>query len=211
MQFPEFLLRQLARPHGWFAPVTAFLLNRSNRDQIHRAITALELAPQHQVLDIGFGGGTSFPMLLRACARGKVAGVDPADTMVTRARRIWSREITAMRLQIEQGSAGALPWDEASFDRVLTVNTLYFWEDLEAGLHEIRRVLAPGGVFLASVLPPETLTRWGYVAQGFRVEAPRFYAEALRAAGFDEVRVQETGDRRKSVVVRGTHPQTQAR
>ena len=206
MQFPEFLLRQLARPHGWLAPITARLLNRSNGDQIDRAITALELAPHHTVLDVGFGGGQSFPTLLRVCSQGKVAGVDPAEPMVRRARRIWSREIEAMRLQIEHGSVSSLPWDQHRFDRVVTVNTVYFWEDLEAGLHEVRRVLVPGGAFVISVLPPQTLQRWGYTGQGFRVESPSFYAEAFRAVGFDHVTVQETGDQRKSTVVRGTHP-----
>jgi SAM-dependent methyltransferase len=206
MQFPEFLLRQLAQPHGWFAPITAWLLNRGNGDQIQRAIAALELASHHKVLDIGFGGGQGFPTLLRVCSEGKVAGIDPAETMVRRARRIWSREIEAMRLQIEHGSVSSLPWDEGRFDRVMTVNTIYFWEDLEAGLHEVRRALAPGGAFLISVLPPQTLERWGYTGQGFRVAAPSFYAEAFRAVGFDEVTVQETGDRRKSIVVRGMHP-----
>lgn len=210
MQFPEFLLQQLARPHGWFAPIMAWLLNRSNSDQIRRMIATLDLAPHHKVLDIGFGGGSSFPMLLRACATGKVAGIDYSEPIVRRARRIWSREIAATDLQIEHGSVAALPWDDDRFDRVMTVNTVYFWESLEAGLAEIYRVLAPGGVFGMSLLPPKPLKDWGYTEQGFRAEAPSFYADAFRALGFEDVRVQGAGDRRQSVVVRGTHPQTQA-
>jgi arsenite methyltransferase len=203
MQFPKFLLRQLAHPQGSLAPITAWLLNRANRAQIRCAITALELAPEHKVLDIGFGGGTSFPMLFGACASGKVAGVERAEAMVTRARRIWSREVEAEHLQIEPGTADTLPWPEAFFDRVMTVNTVYFWQDMEVGLREILRVLAPGGLFVSSVLPAETLDSWGYTNQGFRVEKPSFYAEALRAVGFVEVILQETGDKRKSIVVRG--------
>jgi hypothetical protein len=88
----------------------------------------------------------------------------------------------------------------------MTVNTIYFWADLEAGLREILRVLAPGGLFANSVEPPATLESLGFAGQGFRVEAPSFYAEALRAVGFDQVTLHETGDRNKSVVVRGNAP-----
>src|SRR5690606_11128774 len=130
-----------------------------------RAVAALEPAPQHAVLDIGFGGGTSFKALLRACLDGKVAGIDRADTMVTRARRIWARDIEAGRLQVEQGTVCALPWDDGTFDRVLTVNTIYFWEDQEAALREVVRVLAPGGLFASSVLPAASLAGWGYIDQ----------------------------------------------
>jgi arsenite methyltransferase len=205
MQFPKFLLRQLSGPHGWFAPVTAALLNRSNADQIERAIAALDVARQHKVLDIGFGGGRSFPTLLRVCSEGLVAGIDPADAMVRRARRVWSRQIESGRIQIEDGSVSSLPWSDHHFDRVMSVNTVYFWGDLDVAFREVRRVLAPGGAFLISILPAETLEGWGYARQGFRVAAPDFYAKAFRAVGFGNVTVQQAGDARASAIVRGTH------
>jgi SAM-dependent methyltransferase len=206
VELPEFLLRQLCQPHGWFAPATAWLLNRSNGDQIDRAIAAMDAAANHNVLDIGFGGGRSFRTLLRVCSEGRLAGIDPSDKMVGRARTLWAREIDTKRMQIECGSVASLPWGDGEYDRALTVNTVYFWNDVEDGFREVRRVLRRRGVFLVSILPAEALLRWGYCRQGFRVEEPSFYAEVLRSVGFDEVTVKAAGDRRKSLVVRAvTH------
>ena len=42
----------------------------------------------------------------------------------------------------------SLPFEDESFERIYTVNTHYFWSDIDKGLQEIRRVMKPDALFL---------------------------------------------------------------
>ncbi len=81
----SFVVGQLGHPQGWFAPMIAGFMNRSNAGQNHHAVEALEVASDHTVLDAGFGGGVGLRLLLDRVTEGRVAGLDPSDAMLSRA------------------------------------------------------------------------------------------------------------------------------
>jgi arsenite methyltransferase len=203
MGLKSFLVRQLGNPHGWFAPFTARFLNRGNARQNTDCIDALRLETHHRVLEVGFGGGGSFARLLSDCADGRITGCDISHEMVQRAKSRFSEFIEGDRLEVVEGPIAELAFVEASFDRVMSVNTLYFWPDLAAGLKRILHVLEPGGSFVTSVVPAAMLKKVGFDGQGFRCEDPEFYQAALEAAGFVKVSLTPTGDGKGSVLVRG--------
>jgi ubiquinone/menaquinone biosynthesis C-methylase UbiE len=98
-----------------------------------------------RVLDVGCGTG----VLARAAAprtgrSGAVTGLDPNDGMLTVARRV------APSLSWRAGAAEALPFDDRSFDRVLSQFVLMFVDDPSRALEEMRRVTAPGGTIALS-------------------------------------------------------------
>src|SRR5215472_760498 len=101
--------------------------------------------PHHRVLDIGCGTGT-FAVAMKAWIPGvEVVGLDPDPKALARSRR--KAERAAVAIQFDQGFANALPYPDASFDRVFS--SLMFHhvpQDAKlATLCEVRRVLKPGG------------------------------------------------------------------
>jgi SAM-dependent methyltransferase len=52
-----------------------------------------------------------------------------------------------------------LPFADGSFDRVLTINTVYFWPDLPTALTEVGRVLAAGGLLAIGIRDPSAMQR----------------------------------------------------
>lgn len=84
---------------------------------------------------------------------GLVAGVDLSPAMLRQASKRNAQAIREGRVRLQLGSATALPFGEASFDKALSANSLPFWPDQEAGVQEMWRVLRPGGV-IAIVLQP---------------------------------------------------------
>lgn len=206
MGVKSFLLDQLSKPSGWFAPITARLLNKGNDRQNKDCIDALGLTRDCHVLDVGFGGAVSFARLLQDCPDGQVAGTEVSREMLARAEGQWAREIAQGRLQIAQCGAERMDFEEGRFHRVMTVNTLYFWPDVGAGMNEVRRVLTAGGRFVASVVAAENLKKMGFADMGFRTETPAFYARELEAAGYLDVCCTATGDRKGSVLVSGCKP-----
>ncbi|HEU5313924.1 MAG TPA: class I SAM-dependent methyltransferase, partial [Candidatus Udaeobacter sp.] len=103
------------------------------------AVEQLELQPADHVLEIGFGGGITLPALI---SRAPFLGaIDRSPDVVKWAKKKFSGSIKAGRAEFRDGSVEAIPFDAAAFDKVCTVNTIYFWRSLDAGFAEIQRVL----------------------------------------------------------------------
>jgi ubiquinone/menaquinone biosynthesis C-methylase UbiE len=148
------------------------------------------------VLDIGCGGGTAIKLIAKAAVDGFVAGIDHSPEMVEQAR--W-RNAAAMRaghVEIVHGDAAALPYDDASFDKVIGVETFYFWPDPIQSLREVHRVLrgrrgemGTGGLVILAMEASKESTHWlRLVAQmdrmGFPIYSGTEMVELLTAAGF---------------------------
>jgi SAM-dependent methyltransferase len=69
-------------------------------------------------------------------------------------------------------------------DKVYTVNTVYFWSDLSAGLREIYRILKDGGVFVNSVYSREWLNKLPYTWVGFAKYSLDELTQAGEQCGF---------------------------
>ena len=115
------------------------------------------IGPRSRVLDVGCGTGTQAVVIKRAHPDAEVTGLDGDAKALAVARRKLARE--GLEVQLDEGLATALPYPNARFDRV--VSSLVFHhlgDDAKRGaLAEIRRVLAPGGVFvLADFGPPRS-------------------------------------------------------
>jgi ubiquinone/menaquinone biosynthesis C-methylase UbiE len=93
------------------------------------------------LLDVGCGDGALASELARRGAI--VTGLDADPAMIAAAR--WRAEVEATRLRLVEGQAERLPFDDATFDRVLAVAVLCFVRDAERAVAEMARVLKPGG------------------------------------------------------------------
>lgn len=154
------------------------------------AIDLLGIEPGHRILDIGFGGGVTFPVLLDRGA--DVAGIDRSADVVAAAEVDHRRAIEAGRLDVRRGEVEGVPFEDGFFDGVLTVNTVYFWPELDAGLSEIRRVLKPGGRIVIGIRDGSVMKR---VSRDiFAIRTPGELLVALEAAGFSNARSQSTPD-----------------
>ena len=185
---PRFISRQLSHPTGAFARVMGWLMNRHNAKMNAFAVEQLELSPPDRVLEIGFGGGLALRSLVGRASF--VGGVDLSREMVEWAKAKYSAAAIAGRADFREGSVEAIPFDAASFGKALTVNTVYFWRSLDAGLTEIQRVLAPGGRVVIGFLPKEWMDRLGHPADIFTGRTPNEIIAALTASGFKHVHIE---------------------
>ena len=185
---PRFLARQLSHPRGLLGRIVGRIMNRHNARMNAFALHQLEVAPTDRILEIGFGGGVNLPSLLQTASF--VAGVDPSRDVVRRAGARFRGAVLSGRAIFRTGSAEAIPFERAAFRKVCTVNTIYFWQSLEAGFHEIHRVLAPGGRLALGFLPKLFMDRMDLPRDIFTPRAPEDVAAALARAGFHDVRVE---------------------
>jgi len=109
-----------------------------------RAIEALDVRKGDHVLDVGCGPGRSLAALTVLVGNGRVVGLDPSPLMVNVALRRNRQLVGSGRIEVTIGAIERLPFPDGTFDRALSVHVLYFWPDLTAAFHELRRVLKPG-------------------------------------------------------------------
>lgn len=164
------------------------------------AVELSGLGPADRVVDIGCGPGTAARRAARLGAR--VTGVDPAPVMLRVARGFGHRD----RITYIDGRAEALPLTDGAATVAWSIAAVHHWPDLDAGLAEVRRVLAPGGRFVAIERHTEPGAT-GVASHGWTDERAATFADICRAAGFTEVDVttRRVG-RRPLIAVRGTRP-----
>ena len=127
-----------------------------------RAVALARLGPGQGALDVGVGtGDLSFELLAASDPMSRVTGIDLSEGMLDRVRRRAARSPIGPRFEARHADAQALPFADASFDRVVAGFAVRNFGDLDAGLREMRRVLRPGGraVILEFSTPPSAVIR----------------------------------------------------
>ena len=110
-----------------------------------RLMSALDLRPGQDVLDIGCGPGTDLDRLAKAVAPlGSVTGMDLDPAMLAEARRRFAGHPA---VSIQAGDAHALPLGDASIDRARADRMLQHVANPAGVLSEVFRILRPGGLF----------------------------------------------------------------
>ena len=133
-----------------FRTLTRFydpLLRLTLRDEAFKRelVAQCALESEMRVLDVGCGTGTLTLMIAAAKPHTHVTGVDGDPDVLRIAREKAGR--AGVAVDLVEGLATALPFAEASFDRVTTSLVLHHLtrEDKAVALREMHRVLRPGG------------------------------------------------------------------
>jgi ubiquinone/menaquinone biosynthesis C-methylase UbiE len=103
--------------------------------------------PGERVLDVACGTGVVARLAAQRVGRaGKVVGLDLNPGMLAVAASATANEpTTSASLTWQEASATKMPFPDAAFDIVYCQLGLQFFPDRPAALHEMYRVLAPGG------------------------------------------------------------------
>jgi ubiquinone/menaquinone biosynthesis C-methylase UbiE len=123
--------------------VAAHLVARLTADANRWMIDLLEVGAGDRVLDVGCGPGLA--VAYAAASDSRAVGVDASPTMVRQAGRRNRAAIRRGRVEIHRADATRLPFADATFTKVGSLNSLQFWTDPDQGLAELHRVLEPGG------------------------------------------------------------------
>jgi len=160
------------------------------------ALDLAGLAPGVRVLDLGSGSGTdSFAAAHLVGPTGQVTGIDMTDAQRAKADRL---RTGAAHIRFVDGRLEDLPFDDASFDVVISNGVVNLCPDKARVFAEAARVLAPGGRLaiadIVATLPlPETVTcnadLWSACIGGAAPEAD--YRAAIDKAGLHIDTVRE--------------------
>jgi SAM-dependent methyltransferase len=123
----------------------------------HRYLVAQRYVTGLRVLDVASGEGYGSHLLCKHAA--SVVGVDVSADAVSHARARY----VANNLTYVAASCVQIPEPDASFDVIVSFETIEHIHEHEAFLREVDRLLAPGGLFIiSSPNRPEYSDRTGY-------------------------------------------------
>ena len=165
-----------------------YVKNYGDHPTNRMTVELAELAPNDIVVDIGCGSGEAVREAALRVTRGRVIGVDPAPAMLRYARDLSATHEGLPRIEFREAPAENLPVADAAATVILAINSLHHWQDANAGLAEVQRVLVPGGrLFVSDEEVGEG--RFGY-GEG-ELADPAHVLGLLKEAGFVDVTLRK--------------------
>lgn len=110
-----------------------------------KTVRALELGPAHRVLDLATGTADLAIQVARTEPSVSVVGLDPSSKMLDVGRVKIARAELEKRVELVQGDAQALPFEDRSFHSVCIAFGIRNVPDRARALNEMARVTRPGG------------------------------------------------------------------
>lgn len=192
------MANQLSSPKGEDGKKTGERMAISNQNMIARTIHQLNLIKDDHVLEIGHGNGSHVKDLIAIATRLHYFGIDISETMNTEATRINKDLVKKNIVAFELSNGNDIDFPQASFDKIFTVNTIYFWEKPEAYAKEIYRVLKPGGSFCVTFGDKKFMEKLPFTKWKFQLYDKNTVSALLTNAGFMIAEVNEETETVKS-------------
>lgn len=180
----EQLARQLRCPDGTDGIKVAEMMNFTNSNIISKAIDSLQVKPNDIILEIGPGNARHVKDIIRKAENINYYGIDISETMVAEARKL-NQGISNAHFTLSDGAT--IPFKDSYFNKVFTVNTIYFWENPAAYVNEISRVLQSGGMLSIGFIPKSTMKHIPFAKYGFTLYDIETVRGILKANGFIDI------------------------
>jgi len=193
------MLKQFVSPggiEGYFATMYAECAKNSEvmRNGYKRlAAKAASAIQGGKVLEVGPGPGYVSTEMARLLPEVEIVGLDLSDTMIEIATRNADEYGVSERVEFRQGDASEMPFEESSFDFVISCGSLHHWKEPTRVIEEIHRVLKPGCSALIDDLrrdaPEERVREWvrGHESRFMRWGAKHSFSEAYTAREIESI------------------------
>ncbi len=157
-------------------------------------IELCQISKDKYILDVGCGAGVT-PVYLAKTVGCSVVGVDISEGMVERSKERVKKQLLTDKIEIRIADAQDLPFDNHSFDAVITESVTAFPEDKQKAVNEYVRVTKSGGFIglnestWLKVPPPPELVAWASQDLGANVKplTSSEWTGLLEAAGLKEI------------------------
>lgn len=143
--------KQYGKPQGLLGTYIGEKMVKQHKPETLWTIELLNIAQGESVLELGCGAGYAMKLILDQTLVEQVVGVDLSPTIIRSAAIRNKNGLNAKKATLVQANVNRLPFQDENFDKVFSIHSIYFWENLSETFTEIYRVLKPGGYFVITL------------------------------------------------------------
>ncbi len=185
MSFSTFFSKQARKPTGLFGRLVMSVVFDVGNARLNRFVNeVMSVQENDHILEIGFGTGKLIHAMAKQIDRGMIEGVDFSKTMVSIAQRRNKKHIARGKVKIARGNFDEMPYKNVRFNKVCSVNTIYFWTDPVKTANKIFDILEPGGKFVAAFEDIAQLEQRNLNTEIFRLYSKDDVKNLFTNAGF---------------------------
>lgn len=185
----SFTSSDYARPEGEMGLKLAVLMHQSNASMTYKSADMLNLQEDDLILEVGQGGGDHIAEIHRRYPGIRYTGIDHSHTL--HARCAENKTLQALGCEFVEGKARqhTIPFADNTFDALLAVNLIYFFNELTDVTNEYARVLKSGGRVAITFKDKATLQSAPIELDGLNLYQPEELQAAMKSSGFHDVTV----------------------
>ncbi len=165
--FLQQLAKQLSCPANTEGIEVANNMHENNIGMTRKTIDGLNISKGDLILELGHGNCKHLPEILSRAEHTSYYGLEISELMQKQASVANNAAIEANRASFHLYNGNNIPFSDNTFSKILTVNTIYFWESPEDFIKEIYRVLKPGGTFAIGFADKDFMESLPFTAYGF--------------------------------------------
>lgn len=163
------LASQLGHPRGEKGIEIADMMNATNIGMTQHAIGSLELLGQEKILELGHGNCAHLSYILDNRPGLHYDGLEMSELMHEEAKKLNQEYIGKDQALFHLYDGQVNPFPDQYFDRIFTVNTIYFWANPQALLAELYRVLKADGRLCITFAQESFMKQLPFTAYGFEL------------------------------------------
>jgi ubiquinone/menaquinone biosynthesis C-methylase UbiE len=160
--------KNFEKPTGIGGIIASKIMNIMNKKQYSTILDNIDIKPYNSILDVGFGNGHLFNAIFNKNIPIRVYGIDISEDMVNRALLKYNEYVNNNTLSVKLENIECTSFENNIFDRIYTINTMYFWQDPQKCLTEIKRILVHNGLFCNAFYTKEFLDKIIFTRSGFK-------------------------------------------
>lgn len=192
----KILAQNLANPQGEKGIEIGEMMNTTNIGMTLESIKALLIEDNEYILEIGHGNAGHLKNILNKAKELKYTGIDISETMIKEARNLNKEFKDQAEFILYEGKK--LPFEDEVFDKIFTVNTVYFWENPVDFLNEIYRVLKDSGTFVLTFAQKDFMEKLPFTAYDFKLYNNSELEELISQSHFKRMKISEKEEEIKS-------------
>jgi ubiquinone/menaquinone biosynthesis C-methylase UbiE len=185
----QLMASHLRKPEGAVGIETGLQMNQANGYMNLFCIEALAAKAAEQILEIGMGNGAFVEKIVGGDPSIRYTGSDYSATMIDEATKRNADLVQKGQAKFVLSAADALPFADHTFDKIMGVNTIYFW-DPDNELRELHRVLTPGGKLVLGIRERAIMEHFSFTNFGFTLYSPDEISAALERNRFSVTSIE---------------------
>jgi ubiquinone/menaquinone biosynthesis C-methylase UbiE len=192
----KILAQNLAQPQGEKGIEIGEMMNETNIGMTLESIQTLLIEDNEHILEIGHGNAGHVRNILNKAIDVKYTGIDISETMHHEAIKLNKDFENQAEFVLYEGTE--LPFEDKTFDKIFTVNTVYFWEKPTDFLNEIYRVLKDNGTFVLTFGQRDFMEKLPFTKFGFTLYNTDEMEETVSKSYFKRMKISERQEEVKS-------------